>query len=61
MPEPINPPAIAPAALPDPHPIDEIAAKLNLSPDELIHYGTDKAKLDPAILRGPRARRASRD
>jgi formate--tetrahydrofolate ligase len=54
MPEPDKPTDLSPVTLPDPRPIDEIAAKLNLSPDELIHYGTDKAKLDPVILRGPR-------
>ncbi len=39
---------------PIPRPIEEIAAKLGLRSDELIPYGRDKAKVDLAVLAGPR-------
>jgi formate--tetrahydrofolate ligase len=37
-------------------PISEIADKLGLSPEDIRLYGTDIAKVDPAVLRRPRAR-----
>ncbi|MBM3317486.1 MAG: formate--tetrahydrofolate ligase [Candidatus Eisenbacteria bacterium] len=40
-----------------PRPIVEIAAKLGLSPGDLIPHGSDKAKVDLAVLRGPRRSR----
>jgi len=48
--DPISPPQVTP------RPIEEIAAKLNLHPDDLILYGRDKAKVKLSVMERPRAR-----
>jgi hypothetical protein len=39
-----------------PRPIADVAAALGLAPEELRAYGTDIAKVSPAVLQTPRRR-----
>ncbi|MFH1144255.1 MAG: formate--tetrahydrofolate ligase, partial [Candidatus Eisenbacteria bacterium] len=43
-----------PSPVSDPRPIVEIAAKLGLPPEDLVLYGTDKAKVKLSAFQRPR-------
>jgi len=45
-----------PQLAPEPRPIADVAASLGLAPGECRPWGGDVAKLDPAVLAGPRRR-----